>query len=59
MVSGDPHWLKANQIKISMHRKRRVLDKIFVEKPWYNIKHECIYLTALNTVTQVVSELTK
>ena len=44
--------LKRIGIRISMVGKGRCLDNIFIERPWRSMKHECVYLQALETGPQ-------
>ena len=39
-------------ITISMGRRGRALDNIFVERLWRSVKYECVYLRQFNTVSQ-------
>lgn len=38
--------LKQKDIKISMDGKRRALDNVFVERLWWSVKYEHVYLHA-------------
>ena len=38
--------LKYNEIQISMNRKGRAIDNIFVERLWRTVKYENVYLQA-------------
>jgi putative transposase len=42
--------LKINDIKISMDGKGRALDNIFIERFWRDIKYNCIYINAFDSV---------
>lgn len=56
---GFTNVLIEKQIKISMDGKGRCLDNIFVERLWRSLKWECIYLLALNTVTEARETIKK
>lgn len=36
--------LKEHRIRISMDGRGRWMDNIFIERLWYSLKHECVYL---------------
>lgn len=42
--------LKAHQIQISMDGKGRWIDNVFVERLWWSLKYEQVYLRAYDTV---------
>jgi len=45
--------LKAHAIQISMDGRGRCHDNIFVERLWWTVKHECVYLRpAANGIEQ-------
>jgi putative transposase len=45
--------LEANNIKISMDGRGRAQDNIFVERLWWTLKHQYVYLHAFDTVAQL------
>ena len=51
--------LQAHYIKISMDGNGRALDNVFIERLWWSVKYECIYLQELDTVQQVWNLLKK
>ena len=42
-----------------MDGKGRALDNVFIERLWWSVKYECIYLQELDTVQQVWNLLKK
>ena len=51
--------LKEAVVRIRMDRRGRCMDNIFIERLWRSVKHECIYLNAFETGSQVHSGLTR
>ena len=45
--------LQANQIAISMDGRGRALDNVFIERLWWSVKYEEIYLKAYGTVADL------
>jgi putative transposase len=45
--------LEANNIKISMDGRGRAQDNIFVERLWWTLKHQYVYLHAFDTVPRL------
>lgn len=45
--------LASNQIAISMDGRGRALDNVFIERLWWSVKHEDIYLKAYGTVADL------
>ena len=45
--------LAANQIAISMDGRGRALDNVFIERLWWSVKYENIYLKAYSTVADL------
>jgi putative transposase len=45
--------LEANQIAISMDGRGRALDNVFIERLWWSVKYENIYLKAYSTVADL------
>ena len=46
-------YLKENNIKISMDGRGRAQDNIFVERLWWMLKHQYVYLYAFDTVPRL------
>lgn len=44
--------LKAHQIQISMDGKGRWVDNVFVERLWWSLKYEDVYLRAYDSMTE-------
>jgi putative transposase len=51
--------LKNKEIQISMDGKGRALDNIFIERFWRDIKYNCIYLHAFDTVPDLYEGIEK
>jgi putative transposase len=51
--------LKTHGILISMDRRGRALDNIFVERLWRSVKHEDVYLKGYETISALVIGLTQ
>jgi len=51
--------LKDHDITISMDGRGRVMDNIFVERLWRNVKYEDIYLNGYATMSELMLGLTK
>ena len=51
--------LKEAVVRIRMDGRGRCMDNIFIERLWRSVKHECIYLNAFETGSQVRSALTR
>ena len=45
--------LAANQIKISMDGRGNYMDNIFIERLWWTLKHQYVYLYAFDTVPRL------
>ena len=45
--------LHDNSVRISMDGPRRVQDNIFIERLWWSLKHEYIYLWSFDNATQL------
>lgn len=45
--------LEANQLAISMDGRGRALDNVFIERLWWSVKYEEIYLKAYGTVADL------
>ena len=46
--------LEAKGIEISMDRRGRVFDNIFIERFWRNIKYEWLYLHSFESIKELV-----
>ena len=44
--------LKAHHIQISMDGKRRWVDNVFVERLWWSLKYEDVYLRAYDSMSE-------
>jgi len=44
--------LKSHQIKISMDGKGRWIDNVFVERLWWSLKYEDVYLRAYDSMSE-------
>jgi putative transposase len=42
--------LKDNEVQISMDGVRRAIDNVYIERFWRDIKYNCIYINAFDTV---------
>jgi putative transposase len=51
--------LEAKGIAISMDGRRRALDNVFIERLWWSVKYENIYLMGYETVRELEVGLTK
>ncbi len=49
--------LESRGIAISMDGRQRALDNVFIERLWWSVKHESIYLNEFDTVTALQSAL--
>jgi putative transposase len=49
--------LKQENIKISMDGKRRCIDNVFVERLWWSLKYEEVYLKSYETIKQAELEI--
>jgi putative transposase len=45
--------LQDNAVRISMDGRRRVQDNIFIERLWWSLKHQYIYLWSFDNATQL------
>lgn len=45
--------LKENSVRISMDGRRRVQDNIFIERLWWSLKYQYLYLWSFNNGTQL------
>jgi putative transposase len=45
--------LEANAIAISMDGRRRALDNVFIERLWWSVKYENVYLQGYETVREL------
>jgi len=45
--------LHDNAVRISMDGRRRVQDNIFIERLWWSLKHQYIYLWSFDNATQL------
>jgi len=45
--------LKANSIEISMDRKGRWMDDVFIERLWRSVKHEHVYLHSYDSIADL------
>jgi putative transposase len=45
--------LKAAKVRISMDRRGRWMDNVFIERLWRSLKYECIYLHAFETGSEL------
>ena len=45
--------LQANQVAISMDGRGRALDNVFIERLWWSVKYEEVYLKAYGTVADL------
>ena len=51
--------LKREAVTISMNRRGRAFDSLFVERLWRSVKHEDVYLNGYATMGELLIELTK
>lgn len=51
--------LKDNDIRISMDGKGRARDNIYIERFWRDIKYNCIYINAFDTVRMLYDGIEK
>lgn len=51
--------LKSNEIAISMDRKRRWVDNVFVERLWRSVKYEEVYLHAYDGIRTAKASLNR
>jgi len=45
--------LKDNSVRISMDGRRRVQDNIFIERLWWSLKYQYLYLWSFDNGTQL------
>ena len=50
-------YLEANQIKISMDGKGRVIDNIFIERLWRSVKYDYVYIHPANNGRELYNGL--
>jgi len=51
--------LSRKQIQISMDGKGRAIDNVWVERLWWSVKYECLYLKQFETVPQLKKALSR
>jgi putative transposase len=51
--------LEAKGIAISMDGRRRALDNVFIERLWWSVKYEDVYLRAYETVAELKEGLSR
>ena len=51
--------LKDNEIKISMDGRGAWMDKAFIGRLWWSLKHECVYINEFEDVRSLKSGLTQ
>ena len=45
-------------VRISMDGRGRWMDNVFIERPWRSLKHECVYIHAFETGSELRAGLT-
>ena len=50
--------LRGAQVRISMDGRGRWMDNVFIERLWRSLKHECVYLHAFETGSELRAGLT-
>jgi putative transposase len=50
--------LQAAGVRVSMDRRGRWMDNVFIERLWRSLKYECIYLHAFETGSELRAGLT-
>jgi putative transposase len=51
--------LQSHQVAISMDGRGRALDNVFIERLWWSLKYENVYLKAYDTVADLTEGLTE
>jgi putative transposase len=46
-------------VRVSMERRGRWMDNVFIERLWRSLKYECVYLHAFETGSEMRAGLTK